>query len=223
VATIRPLERADLPEVASLYELVARSGSRTAPPGLATYFEETFFDYPGGDSEIPSLVYVDDGRIGGFLGSSVRRLVFEGRSLRLGISGQLVTEPDVRNRAAGAFLMKEYMNGPQDLTLTDTASDVVRRIWEGLGGETSQLACIGWVRLFRPFRFAGDLVARRRARPGLARVSRPLSTALDAVGAAVARGVLRAPAPDTAAEDLTPEALVEHLPAVASSFRLRPD
>lgn len=223
MATIRPLERADLPEVVNLYELVARSGSRAAPPGLARYFEETFFDYPGADPEIPSLVYVDDGRIAGFLGSSVRRLVLEGRPLRLGISGQLVTEPEVRNRAAGAFLMKEYMNGPQDLTLTDTASAVVRRIWEGLGGETSQLACIGWVRLFRPFRFAGDFLARRRERPGLARAGRPLAKALDAAGAAVGRGVLRAPAPDVTAEELTPQALAEHLPAVASSFRLRPD
>jgi hypothetical protein len=223
MAAIRPLERTDLPEVASLYEHVARSGSRTAPPGLAPYFEKTFFDYPGTDPEIPSLVYVDDGRIAGFLGSSVRRLIFEGRPLRLGISGQLVTEPEVRNRAAGAFLMKEYMNGPQDLTLTDTASDVVRRIWERLGGEASQLACIGWVRIFRPFRFASDFLARRREGAGLARAARPVSTALDAAGAAVAGGVLRAPPPDVAAEDLTPDALVEHLPAVASSFRLRPD
>jgi hypothetical protein len=220
---IRPLERGDLPQVASLYEYVARSGSRTPPPGLAAYFDETFLDYPGADPEIPSLVYLDgDGRIAGFLGSNVRRLVFDGRPLRLGISGQLVTEPEVRNRAAGAFLIKEYISGPQDLTLTDTASETVRRIWEGLGGETSQLGCIGWVRLFRPWRFGGDFLARRRQRERLARAMRPLWTALDAASTTVARGTLRPPSPEGSAEDLTPRAITEHLPAIAKSFRLRP-
>jgi hypothetical protein len=223
MSEIRPLEREDIPKVASLYEHVARSGSRTVPPGLAAYFERTFFDYPGADPQIPSLVYLDDdGRIAGFLGSSVRRLSFEGRSVRLGISGQLVTEPEVRNRAAGAFLMKEYMNGPQDLTLTDTASDLVRRIWEGLGGETSQLACVGWVRLFRPWRFAADYLGRRRGRPGLAGGARPVWAALDAASAAVARGALRPDEPEGSAEELTPAAIANHLPAVAKSFPLRP-
>jgi hypothetical protein len=224
MSAIRPLERSDLPQVTDLYEHVARSGARKAPPGLRAYFEETFLDYPGADPEIPSLVYVDgDGRIAGFLGSSVRKLVFDGRKIRLGISGQLVTEPDVRTKAAGAFLMKEYMNGPQDLTLTDTASDTVRRIWEGLGGETSQLACVGWFRLFRPWRFAGELFSRRRGRNELPRAARPVSAALDAASTAVARRALRAPEPEGASEELTPKALAEHVRAVASSFRLRPD
>ena len=60
MASIRPLERSDLPAVATLYELVARSGSRTPAPGLERYFEKTFFDHPWADPEIPSLVFVDD-------------------------------------------------------------------------------------------------------------------------------------------------------------------
>jgi hypothetical protein len=222
MADIRPLERGDLPQVASLYEHVARSGSRTPAPGLAAYFERSFLDSPGADAEIPSLVYVDgNGRIAGFLGSSVRQLIFDGRPIRLGISGQLVTEPDVRARAAGAFLMKEYTKGPQDLTVTDTASETVRRIWEGLGGETSQLACVGWVRLFRPWRFAGDFIARRRQGDGLAR-ARPLWRALDGASTLIAGGMLRPPSANGAEEDLSPQAVAEHLPALAKSFRLRP-
>ena len=74
MSAIRPLERDDLPQVVSLYEHVARSGSRTPPPGLAAYFERTFLDHPWADPEIPSLVYADGDKIVGFLGSSVRRL-----------------------------------------------------------------------------------------------------------------------------------------------------
>ena len=168
MGVIRPLQRDDIAAAAALYELVARSTTRTPPPGLVDYFERTFLDYPWADPEIPSLVHAeDDGSITGFLGSSVRRLVFDGRPIRLGVSGQLVTDPGVRSRAVGAFLMKAYMDGPQDLTLTDTASAPVRRIWEGVGGETFSLACMGWVRVFRPARLGADVLERREARSPL--------------------------------------------------------
>jgi hypothetical protein len=220
---IRPLERDDLEQVASLYEHVARSGSRTAPAGLAAYFGEFFFDHPWADAEVPSLVYVEEGgRIAGFLGSSVRRLVFDGVEVRLGVSGQLVTEPDARSRAPGAFLMREYMNGPQELTLTDTASEVVRRIWEGVGGETFHLACVGWVRVFRPWQFVSGYRARaeRLGAPGR---GRPLLAGLDTVTAGVLRRALR-PGGATEAESAPATAgeLARHLPDVTRGLRLRP-
>jgi hypothetical protein len=221
LSAIRPLERGDLPQVVSLYEHVARSGSRTAPPGLAGYFERTFLDHPWADAEIPSLVYTDgEGRIVGFLGSSVRRLEFDGRPLRMGISGQLVTEPEARSRAAGAFLMREYMTGAQDLTITDTASEMVRKIWEGVGGETSQLACIGWVRILRPAQFATAYRTRERVEP--VRRAR-LSQVLDAASSPLAGRILRPPrATDVQGEELTPAALARHLDEVTPSARLRP-
>jgi len=221
---IRPLERSDIPAAASLYEHVARSGSHTPPPGLLRYFEKTFFDYPWADPDIPSLVYVDDdGSIAGFLGSSVRRLVFDGRQIRLGVSGQLVTDPGVRNRAAGAFLMKAYMNGPQELTVTDTASGTVRRIWEGIGGEALSLCCIGWVRVFRPVRLGADVLHRRQTLPRLTDGGRPVWSGLDAALGLVARPVLRPP-PRAAGEleELAPSALAEHVGAVTGSLRVRP-
>jgi hypothetical protein len=217
VSEIRPLERADLPQVVSLYEHVARSGSRTAPPGLAGYFERTFLDHPWADAEIPSLVYVDGERVLGFLGSSVRRLELDGRPLRMGISGQLVTEPEVRKRAAGAFLMREYMTGAQDLTITDTASDMVRRIWEGVGGETSQLACIGWVRIFRPAQFGSAYRGRQQVEPvRRARVSQ----VLDTLASPLANRALRPQRADGPQDELTPAELVSRLGEL--KFRLRP-
>jgi hypothetical protein len=219
---IRALERGDLEQVAGLYEHVARSGSRTPPPRMVEYFERSFFDYPWADPEIPSLVHVeDDGRITGFLGSSVRRFTFDGRPVRAGISGQLVTEPDARSRAPGAFLMRRYMQGPQELTLTDTASEVVRRIWEGVGGETFHLACVGWVRVFRPWQFLSGYRGRaeRHGAPGRAR---PVLSALDTVTTGVLRRVLRPRSADAASGSLEPAEIVRALPTVARSARLRP-
>ena len=219
---IRPLERSDLPEVARLYEHVARSGSWEAPPELAGYFEHTFFDYPWADSEIPSLVYLDDGKIAGFLGSNVRRFVYEGQPVRLAISGQLVTDPTVRNRAAGAFLLRRYLDGPQDLTITDTASDTARRIWEGLGGETSHLGCVGWARVFGPWRSAWDFKTRRGG-SGMTPVVKPLLTALDTASSLVARRALRVGKAAATTEELTPASMGEHLASVTKSYSLHPD
>jgi hypothetical protein len=216
------MERDDLEQVAGLYEQVARSGSRTPPGKLPAYFEESFFDHPWADPEIPSLVYADeDGRITGFLGSSVRRLLFDGEPVRLGVSGQLVTEPEARSRAPGAFLMREYMNGPQDLTLTDTASEVVRRIWEGVGGETFHLACVGWVRVFRPWQFASGYRGRaeRLGAPGR---GRPLLAGLDAVTGGVFGRALRPRGTEVESAVATAEDLVQHLPDVTRGLRLRP-
>lgn len=223
MGTIRPLERGDIPAAASLYEHVARSGSRTPPRGLASYFERTFLDHPWADPEIPSLVYEDDtGTLAGFLGSSVRRLLFEGRTIRLGVSGQLVTEPGVRTQAAGAFLMRKYMDGPQDLTLTDTASETVRRIWEGIGGETAHLHCIGWIRVFRPLGVVDEMVTRRRPGAAFPAARRVLASGVDAVGVRVARGALRPPATAARAEELTAALIAQHVGEVASWARLRP-
>ncbi len=222
MAEIRPLVQDDLPQVASLYEQVARSGSTTAPPGLAAYFEDMLFGDPWADPEIPSLVYVVDGTIKGFLGSSVRRFVLDGRPARMAVSGQLVTDPGVRSQAAGAFLVKEYLAGSQDFTVTDTASPDAQRLWEGLGGWTAHLHSVGWVRVFRPWRFGAELRARRRNAESVPEPIRPVLSGLDAVSGRVAPGRLGAPAAGTRSEELSPGAVAEHLPAVAGRLRLRP-
>jgi hypothetical protein len=223
-ASIRPFERGDLPEVLSLYELVARSGSRNAPPGMAAYFERFFLDHPWADPEIPSLVYEDkDGRVVGFLGSSVRRFRFDNRTIRAGCSGQLVTEPSARTQAAGAYLMREYMDGPQDLTFTDTASETVQRIWERLGGETFHLGCVGWVRVFRPWRFGAAYRARHDPAGTLPVVVGPVASALDAVSVRVPKTPFRSDRPETRGEELTPALLAAQLPDAIGPARLYPD
>jgi hypothetical protein len=84
VSRIRPVERDDLPTVASLFEAVMRSRGRQPPPRLAAYFARTWLDHPWADPEIPSLVYeTPDGRILGFVGAHVRRLTFDGRPVRM--------------------------------------------------------------------------------------------------------------------------------------------
>jgi hypothetical protein len=223
MSVIRALERDDIPSVASLYESIARSGSDVPAQGLARYFERTLLDHPWADPEIPSLVYVDDqGSVKGFIGSHVRRLRLDGRPVRMACSGQLMSDPAVRNRAAGTLLLRRFFAGPQDLTMTDGATEETRRIWRALGGSVGHLGSITWVRPF-DLRAAGERALERFGMATWRPVVRPALAAGQAAANRIPRISLRVKDPPTQAEDLTPQALLEHLPSVAQQRQLVPD
>jgi hypothetical protein len=218
---IRPLRREDIPQVASLYEKVVRSGSDTPAPQLGRYFERTLLDHPWTDPEVPSLVYVDDQHgVAAFVGSHVRRMAFEGRPLRAATCGQLVSDPAVRGRAAGALLLRRYLAGPQDLTVTNAAAETTR-IWTALGGSIVPLSSVSWARLL-DWRAIGEVALDRAGLAAWKPVARPPIAAVRAVAGRIRATSLRVPAPQTHAEELTPRALLEHLPSVAGHLRLRP-
>src|SRR3954453_8670276 len=108
---IRPLERDDIPAVARLYQVVMREGSGGPPAFLAPFFERTLLDQPWADPTIPSLVYVEDGKIVGFIGSNIRRMRFGGEPITMACSAHQIAHPRVRKRAVGALLMNKYMSG----------------------------------------------------------------------------------------------------------------
>jgi hypothetical protein len=218
VSPVRPFEQEDLPRVASLYELVARSGSAEPAPGLAEYLKRTIVDHPWTDPELPSYVYEDrhDGIIG-FIASHPRRLVHGDQPLRMACSGQLVAHPDARARGVGALLLRRYLAGPQDLTITDGATDTVRLMWEGLGGSTNTGASVGWTRVLAPLTYAGLELSHRRGRSDAQHSRR---------GWALQRALpyprpVREPA--ATSEPLTAEALVEALAGLSRPYRIRPD
>lgn len=216
---VRALEREDLTQVAGLYELVMRSGSKVPAPGLAAYFERTLLDHPWADSEIPSLVYAEaDGTIIGFIASHVRRFLLAGEPIRLACGGQLVADPEARRKAVGALVMQRYLAGPQDLTITDTASLATHAMWPKLKGTEVPLGCISWTRLFRPLRFATDRALSERG----GRFAQPVWSALDAVTTRVTRSSRSRATADVVAEELTEGALVEAVETLAASLRLRP-
>jgi hypothetical protein len=222
--TIRPLEREEVPRIAELYEVVMRSGSTRPPPYLAEFFERTLFDHPWADPEIPSLVYVDQrGEIVGLISSNTRRMRFDGRPIRMACSAHLLAHPRARKLGIGALLMRAFLAGPQDLTITDGATDTVRRMWEGLGGQTVHLSSLSFIRVFRPWQLTSDLLFGRRSLESFEAVLRPAWSALDHVAARVARKTLVPREPEGTVERLTPDAVLEYLPVVTASTRLHPD
>ena len=224
MTAIRPLERDDLPGAAALFELVMGSGERTPHTAMVELLGRTLFEQPWFDPELPSLVATDDkGQVAGFLAAEVRRMRLNDRPLRIVWGQHLVVDPMHRHEALGALMMARMLRGPQDATVTDTASDLVRQMWGRLGGHTLHLKGIHWVRVFRPWRVAATLAAPRLRRRRARAVLRPIASALD-VG--TQRAVPRVLAParvDVSADPLTPQTLVEAIGGICKRLELYPD
>ncbi len=222
MSEIRPIAPHEIPQIAELYRLVDRSDWRIAAAEVPVWLRRILLGDPWADPEIPTLVHVESsGEITAFIGSHVRRMRFDGRTIRLAVCGPLIVHPKARNRAVGPRLWRRYLEGPQELTTTDGASDEMRQIFELIGGQMLHPSSIVWARVFRPFEFVGRRALRRRPRAGA--VGAGVSPVLDQI---VARTVPYFAAPqghDTRSEPLTPQLLLEHLPVVARSLRLFPD
>ena len=220
---IRELRADDLPGVASLWDLVEHDGTgRTPVTRLIEFLQQTLLESPWLDPELPSLVASDGTEIVGFLGSNVRRMRFEDRPVRMACSAHLLAHPRVRAQAVGARLLHAYLDGPQDLTITDGATEPMRKMWEGLGGTTVHASCLSFAQALRP----GSLASHRLGRSGRLK---PIGLALQPVAGLVDRLASRfvssddPPDPDATSESLTPEGLVEQLPSLAADVRLAPE
>jgi GNAT superfamily N-acetyltransferase len=194
-----------------------------AEPARVRLFDRLFFDNPWVDRELPSLVALDErGRIAGFIGVEVRHMRFGDRAARAVWSQHFVVDPPARRLGVGAVLLRRVLNGPQDATLTDSASEISCKLWEGLGGQTLHLKGIHWVRVFRPWRVAARLADQKPR----ARVRAVLSPVVDILDAATAVGTRRflEPEPVTdAVTPLTPRAMLDLLPAVTKRLTLYPE
>lgn len=217
---IRPLEGGDLSAVAALYARVVRAED-AAPPGLADYIRRLCLEHPWADPAIPALVARDDrNRVVGFLGSYPRRMRLDGRPVRLACSGSLVADPD--HPGIGALLTRTYLTGQQDATITDGGTELMYRIWTGLGGQARVSASLGWYRVIRPASTLTALLGRgRRVPAGVPALARTADAAVGRISTLRTRWAV--PSTDTVAVELTVEALLEQMSVAPRRWRLHPD
>ena len=155
-SAVRPFVEDDLRPVADLWWNFLRHRKGPAPPAVQSYFNELYFtDHPWIDSALPSLVYEDkSGKIVGFLGVIRRKMSLRGRSIRAAFGGNFVVHPEARSSPAGLHLLKAYMAGDQDLSLTDSANDLSRILMGPLGFRTIVPFSVSWARPLRPSLYA---------------------------------------------------------------------
>ena len=150
---IRSCRRGDLPQVTEMYRQVFCEGEPTSDDSWRSYLEQVYFDNPWADDEFPSLVAEQNGVISGFLGVIPKWMQYRGETIRVAVSSALmvrIEDSGKRNPITGVSLLRRFLDGEQDLSLTDTANEVTRGIWTSCGGSIAFPYSYSWIRPLRP-------------------------------------------------------------------------
>lgn len=182
------MRREDAPAVARIVAARLRSGREVDLDLVARRLVRSYFDHPWPDPEIrPWICETSTGQIIGFLGVTARPLRWGPRTLRAAIIGNLVVDEEHGGAGASHTIINEFLQGPQDLAISDHALDVTRKISDRFGGATIRLLSLDWDLQLRPATITLDRrIGRRfnRMAQGLA----PVANAIDTLGRRFERG-----------------------------------
>ena len=179
---VRDLEEGDLSRVAKLYQKMNGGRYSGSHGALESYFRDIFFDNPWNQESISSLVYEEKNEgVVGFLGVIPRRMCFQGSIIKVAVGNNFMVDPEFRTSMAGIQLLKKFFAGPQDLSLTDEANELVRRAWEGCGGVASQLYSMHWRRPLRPTQYLMRTLMDSGFLKAVHRLTRPICYMLDSL------------------------------------------
>jgi hypothetical protein len=225
---VRPLAEGDIPQVADLLWRILHERKGSAPPGLRVYVQELFLSNPWLEEGIVSRVCEDSsGKIVAFYGVVPRRMTFQGKTIRMAYGSNFVVDPGSRVSMAAIQLVKTFMKGPQDVSITDSANESSRQLLRSLGFAVVPIYSLQWARPLRPSLYALQAVARLKKKSRLAAsigtLSRPFCAPLDGLLARIPLSPLRQTKPLTTGEDLTLEALLNCLATIPGKHLLLPE
>lgn len=165
---IRPLTGTDIPVVAALFQRIFRQSGHDPSPELIGYLQELYIEDEACAADLPSLVHVaEGGEISGFVGRHVLPMRFGDRPVRAALLTSIMVDERSGDPLAGAKMLRAALNGPQDFSFSETASEVSMRMWKHLGGIALPSYSLDWVRVIRPAAFALENAERRYPRLGL--------------------------------------------------------
>jgi hypothetical protein len=223
---VRPLVKDDIPQVAELcWEFLLR---RQGPPpaALNSFLHELCFVNPWADRSSPSLVDESkSGRIVGFLSVITRQMSLHGEPIRAAFGGNFVVHPEARTALSGMRLLKTYMAGKQDLSLTDSANDQSRRLLNGYGFSTILPFSLHWARPLRPSEYALYAISHLgwpRLSACLKFAAKPFCSAADSMAAKLSSSPFRQTVPSLQAAELDVETLLACLDEFRSGYSLWP-
>jgi len=220
MSRVRPFALGDVPRVAELHERVFAESSHLSIEKRRRYLGQVFLENPWYDDALPSLVCeAEGGRIVGFLGVLPRRMSWHGRPIKVAIVSQFMVEPHHRG-LTGLLLLKTFLSGPQDLSMTDGATHESARIWKAVGGTDSPLHSIHWTRPLRPVRYGLSLVSEHV--PLAAATAGPFCAVVDAIVARMRRSPFWLTTA-TSGEELTVDAILDSSHQFTPDAALRPE
>jgi hypothetical protein len=224
---VRPLAEADLPRVVELYWKYMRRRDGDPPAALHHTFRELYFTNPFVESTFPPLVYEGkDGTIVGFLGTIVRKMMLAGQPIRVAFGGNLVVHPDSRSNLAAPRLLGTFMAGSQDLSLTDSANDLSRKLIERLGFRAIPAMNVHYVRPLKPSQY-GVYALSRATGPALSTgikiLSKPFCLLADSLAARLSFSPFHQNGSALRGSELTEEALMQCMTQFRGGYSLWPE
>jgi hypothetical protein len=218
----------DLPEAANLWWTQHRCRQGAAPPTVVSYFHELYFAHqPWTDRATPSLVYRDkSGKIVGFLGVIRRKMLLQGKPIRVNFGGNFIVHPEARSTPAGLQLLGTYMAGDQDLSLTDSANDASRTIMERLGFSTIAPYSVHWARPLRPAHYAVHVfcsLSRPAFSAGLKIATKPICSVVDGLAKRLSFNPFRQSESPLRAEALDADTHLQCLADFGNGYSLLPE
>lgn len=221
---LRAFVKDDIPRVAQLYWQFLQSQKGPYPPGLEAYFHEVFFHNPWFDRSIESLVYEERQRgVVGFLGIVPRPMSMKGKPIQAAFGSSLVVHPESRSSLAGLSLLAAFMNGRQDLAMTDTANRLSQQIWMAMGGSASAVYGMQWARPLRPGLYALHAISRL-GKGGFSGACGVLSKAIGGMVTRTPLASLHRPPEAITEEELEIDTLLHSCPADSSAcYSLQPE
>ncbi len=174
---IRSLTAEDIPAVAKIFQKVFRNPKDPPPAGLIQCMNELFFEHPWRDPEISSKVYITpEGVIGGYIGVIPLRMNINGRVLRAAAPTTIAVAEPARNPFAGAQLLRTFLNGAQDISVSEPINPIAIGMWEKFGARAATSESMEWTAIHRPASFALTLATQKI---GLLRYAQPIGKPLD--------------------------------------------
>jgi hypothetical protein len=168
VGEIQKFEESHIPEVAALEIKVFHQRSSATSSALEQYFAKMFFQNPWRETELSSYVYIQGGKLVGFIGVVPRPMEFNGRKILVGTSSQLMVDETLRSASGGRgvppgvgyALTKRFFAGPQDFSYTDGATEAACAVWTAAGAKVARLYSLEWLRVLRPVRYYQGKLSR---------------------------------------------------------------
>jgi hypothetical protein len=224
---LRPFGESDIQPVADLIWKVLHERKGAAPASLHNHLGELFLRNPWLDEGIVSRVFEDSqGKIAGFFGALPRRMTLQGTTIRLAFGSNFVMDPESRVSMAAIQLVKAFMKGTQDISITDSANEMSRQLLRSLGFSVVPIYSLQWARPLRPSRYAVDTLYRMKKSRTVARIgsiAKPFCNLADALAASAGFSPFRQTESQTDDEDLNLETHLQCLATIPSKHFLLPE
>jgi hypothetical protein len=224
---LRPFAEADIPPVADLIWRVLHERKGPAPASLREHLRDLFLHNPWMDEGISSRVFENSqGRILGFFGAVPRRMSIQGEAIRLAFGSNLVVDPEGRASVTAMQLVRAFMKGTQDVSITDSANEMSRPLLRSLGFNIVPIYSLQWARPLRPFQYGLQTLSRfkkSRTVATLGSIARPVSTLADALATRVPISPFRRVQLAGDDEALDTDTLIQCLSTIPSKHWILPE